>query len=411
LQKHCLACHRKGQVAPFGLETYEQARKRASDISSVVEDRVMPPWKAARHFGVKLRGDPSLTDQEIATIVSWAESDAAEGNPADLPPPQEFPDGWILGTPDLIVDIGADFSVPASGEDIYRCFVILTNLPSDVYISGVVHRPGNRRVVHHVLSYVDTTGEGRRKDGADPAPGFPCFAGPGVNSHGDLGGWVPGLVTSMMPDGVGRSLPRKADIIVQIHYHPDGKPETDRTRLGLFFARKPVKRTVHRAGAWNPNLSLPPDGPDPSHIEAKTSWTIPVDVIAFACAPHMHLLGRDMTMSVRYPDGRKQDLVRIDAWDFNWQFAYRFAQPLLLPKGTVLDVVAHYDNTTKNPRNPNHPPRLVKWGEATTDEMCIGFIMLAKRDQDLTRPGEKDDLAELIKQSGGFPILTEPVKK
>ena len=236
LYQHCLACHRKGQVAPFGMETYEQVRKRASDISTVVEDRTMPPWKAARHFGVKLRNDRSLSDAEIATIQKWADSDAPEGNPADLPPAPKFPEGWTLGTPDLVVDIGTDFQVPAAGEDIYRCFVIPTDLPQDVYVSGTVYRPGNPRVVHHILSYVDTTGEARQKDAADQTPGY--------------------------------------------------------------FARKPVKRTVHRAGAWNPALVLDPKRPDASHIEVKASWTVPVDVIAFGCAPHMHLLGHDMTMSL-----------------------------------------------------------------------------------------------------------------
>jgi hypothetical protein len=411
IQKHCLACHRKGQVAPFGMETYEQVRKRASDISNVVEERTMPPWKAARNFGVKLRGDRSLSDAEIATIQKWADADAPEGNPADLPAMPSFPEGWTLGTPDLVVDIGTDFQVPAGGEDIYRCFVIPTDLPKDVYVSGVVYRPGNTRVVHHILSYVDTTGEARKKDAADVLVGYPGFAGPGVETHGDLGGWVPGLVNSLMPDGFGRSLPKKADIIVQVHYHPDGKPETDRTQLALYFARKPVKRTVHRAGAWNPAIVLPPDGPHASQIEVKASWTVPVDVIAFGCAPHMHLLGHDMTMSLRYPDGRRQDLVRVDDWDFNWQLAYRFSTPMILPKGTILDVVAHYDNTAGNPRNPNSPPKTVRWGEATTDEMCIGFIMLAKKDQDLSKPGEQDDLVKLIKESGGTPILDGRARK
>ena len=222
-----------------------------------------------------------------------------------------------------------------------------------------------------------------------------------------MGGWVPGVEPIRLPDGFGKSLPKKADIIVQIHYHPSGKPETDRTQLGLYFAKKPVKRTLQRTGAWNPDLVLPAGGPDASHIEAKASWTIPVDVVAFACAPHMHLLGRDMQMSVRFPDGRRQDLLKIDDWDFNWQLAYRFAVPMILPKGTVLDVVAHYDNTDGNPRNPNKPPKVVRWGEATTDEMCIGFIMIAKKDQDLTKPGEKDDLFTIIKQSGGWPILND----
>jgi hypothetical protein len=191
LQKHCLECHRKGEVAPFGLESYEQAKKRVSDIASVVGDRIMPPWKPAPHFGVKLRGEKSLTHAEIDTILKWVEAGAPEGNLADLPPPPKFPEGWPLGTPDLVLDTGADFAVPPSGEDVYRCFVMPTNLPDDVFVSGIAYRPGNRRVVHHILSYVDTTGAGRKKDAQDAEPGYPCFAGPGVDSVGDMGGWAP----------------------------------------------------------------------------------------------------------------------------------------------------------------------------------------------------------------------------
>ena len=297
--------------------------------------------------------DRSPDAEVIATIQRWADADAPRGNPADLPAIPSFPDDWTLGAPDLVADIGTDFQVPAEGEDVYRCFVIPTDLPNDIYVSGVLYRPGNTRVVHHILSYVDTSGGARKLDAADPQPGYAGFAGPGVETHGDLGGWVPGASYRLMPDGFGRSLPKKADIIVQVHYHPSGKPETDRTKLALYFAKKPVKRTVHRAGAWNPTFVLNPSAPNASRIEVKASWKSPVDVIAFACVPHMHLLGRDMTMSLRYPDGRRQDLIRVDDWDFNWQLAYRFAMPMILPKGTILDVVAHYDNTSENPRNPN----------------------------------------------------------
>jgi hypothetical protein len=226
-----------------------------------------------------------------------------------------------------------------------------------------------------------------------------------------MGGWAPGVAPIRLPDGFGKALPKKADIIIQIHYHPSGKPETDRTQVGLYFAKKPVKRTLQRAGAWNPDFTLPPSGPNASNFEVKASWTIPVDVVAFAVAPHMHLLGHDMAMSLQFPDGRHQDLLKINDWDFNWQLAYRFATPMILPKGTKLNVVAHYDNTADNPRNPNKPPKTVGWGEETTDEMCIGFIMIAKKDQDLTKPGEKDDLFQIIKESGGWPILKEKMPK
>ncbi len=395
LQNNCRECHRKGQLGPFALDTYEQARKRAGDLAAVAEERTMPPWKAAPGVGPKFRHDRSLSSTDVETLVAWAEAGAPEGDPKDLPAPRDFPEEWSMeGGPDLVLDIGTDFAIPESGDDLYRCFVLATALPEDVYIAGVEYRPGNPRVVHHVLGYVDDSGEARKKDAAEAGPGYTCFSGPSVEVRGDLGGWAPGAAPSILADGVGRSLPRKADVVVQVHYHPSGKPEVDRTRIGLKLARKPVKQTLHWNGAFNFDLDL---SPGESNIEVRAEWTVPVDVEAWAVAPHMHRLGKDMAMSVTFPDGRSRDLIRIDDWDFNWQSQYYFKEPIDLPKGSIVRAVAHFDNSASNPRNPNRDaPRRVRWGEATTDEMCIGFIAVTKKGQDLTLPGEKDDLREIF---------------
>ena len=199
LQKNCQECHRPGQVAPFALETYEQVRKRAADIASVVEDRAMPPWKASSHIGLKFKDERTLAEKDIATIAAWAESGAPEGDPRDLPPGPHFADDWTLGKPDLVVDIGADFAIPASTDDIYRCFVVPTNLPDDRYVTAIEYRVGNRRVVHHILAYVDVSGKARKRDAADPGPGYSCFAGPGEPISGDLGGWAPGSSPARSP--------------------------------------------------------------------------------------------------------------------------------------------------------------------------------------------------------------------
>jgi hypothetical protein len=395
LQDNCMECHRKGQVGPFSLGSYQQARKRADDIAAVAEDRTMPPWKAAREVGGPFKHDRSLSEADIATLTAWAESGAPEGDPADLPPPRTFPENWTLeGGPDLVLDIGVDFPVPAEGSDIYRCFVVPTSLDKDIYISGIEYHPGNRRVVHHVLAYVDTSGQARKKDAEEPGPGYTCFSGPGVETHGDLGGWAPGNQPTQLPDGIGRSLPSKADVIIQVHYHPSGKAEVDRTQIGLRFSRKPIRQVMHWNAAVNLEMKLPAGE---SNSEIKATWKVPVDLIAHAVVPHMHLLGKDMLMSATFPDGRSQDLIRIDNWDFNWQYTYYFEHPMDLPKGSVVKVVAHYDNSAGNPRNPNKPPREVTWGEATTDEMCIGFIGVTKKGQDLTKAGTKDDLREIFR--------------
>jgi hypothetical protein len=391
LQKNCQQCHRAGQVGPFPLVTYDQARKRAVDLSNVVVDRRMPPWKPDPKVGPALKHSKALSDDEIAIIAAWAEAGAPEGDKADMPAPPTYRDGWALGDPDLILEPSEDFAIPAEGDDIYRCFVIPTNLPEDRYIAAVEYQPGNRKVVHHILTYVDTSGQGRKRDEADPGPGYTCFSGPGIEVHGDLGGWAPGNDPAFLPDGVGRVLPSKGDVVMQLHYHPSGKPETDRTRIGIYFAKKPVKQILHWNYAVNPLLYIPAQSKnfeaDAGWKDPGFGWKVPVDVTALAVTPHMHRLGRDMTMTATFPDGREQDLIKIGDWDFNWQNTYYFEKPIEFPKGTIVKVRAHYDNPTK---------AAVKWGEATTDEMCIGFLAIVQKGQDLTQPGQKDELRQIL---------------
>lgn len=399
LRENCEGCHRPGQVGPFALQTYVQAKKRALDLANVVEDRSMPPWKPSPGFGGPFKFDHSLTDDQIKTINAWAEAGAPEGDASKKLPPLQAPsdpNGWTLGTPDLVVEMPSAFEIPAKSDDIYRCFVIPTNLPSDVYVSAVEYKPGNRAVVHHVLAYVDTKGQARKLDQAEPGEGYTCFSGPMFEIHGDLGGWAPGNEPSFLPEGIGRSLPKGADVVMQMHYHPDGKPETDRSKIGLYFCKKPVKQVLHWSAAANLAMVLPKDNP---RIEVPARWKAPVDMDAYAVTPHMHLLGKDMTMVLTEPDGKQIPLIRIDDWDFQWQNTYYLKEPIRVKKGTTLDVVAHFDNSSKNPRNPNSPPKDVKWGEATTDEMCIGFMAVTKAGQDLTQPGQVDDLGEILEKS------------
>ena len=393
IQKNCQQCHRAGQVGPFSLVTYEQARKRAGDIASQVLDRKMPPWKPDPTVGPGFQHSKALSEDEIAIIAAWAEAGAPEGDKADLPTPPTYRDGWALGDPDLILEAPEDFAIPAEGDDIYRCFVIPTSIPEDKYISAIEYRPGNAKVVHHVLAYVDVSGQGRKRDEADPGLGYSCFSGPGVEVHGDLGGWAPGMEPSFLPDGVGRLLPSKADVVMQVHYHPSGKAEVDRTRIGIYFAKKPTKQILHWSAALNTQMKLPP-GAKNYLVEAghkgteKFGWVVPMDVTALAVTPHMHKLGRDMTLTITFPDGRDQDLIRINDWDFNWQNSYFFEKPIDLPKGSVLKVRAHYDNVTD---------KEVGWGEATTDEMCIGFIAVVQKGLDLTQPGQTDEFGDYLR--------------
>jgi hypothetical protein len=402
LNKHCRECHRKGQIGPFPLEDYAQASKRAADLLDVVERRIMPPWKPTPGFGQAFLHDRSMGPEEVATLAAWVDADAPEGDPADLPAPPTFQDDWKLGKPDLIVELPEDFAIPATGGDIYRCFVIPTDLPEDKYIAGIEYRPGNPRVVHHILGYVDTSGEARKRDAAEDGAGYTCFGGPQIDPAQDLGGWAPGAEPGLLPEGIGRSLPKGGDVVIQVHYHPNGKPETDRSRVGLYFATKPTKKTFHWWVALNQRFVLQPDDPKTWEVPAQT-LPLPVDVEVLALAPHMHLLGKDMEMWAEVPTGegdqtKRIDLIKIDDWDFQWQNQYYLAEPITLPKGSVVKLISHFDNSADNPRNPSKPPKPVGWGEATTDEMCIGFFGIVKKDQDLTRPGEKDDLIDILEQ-------------
>ncbi|WP_435018669.1 hypothetical protein TA3x_000653 [Tundrisphaera sp. TA3] len=392
LREKCQECHQAGQVGPFPLVTYEHARKRADDLAAVVQDRRMPPWKPEPGFGPKLRHDRSLSPAEVATISRWAESGALPGEACQAPAARPIVDDWALGTPDLVLEPSESYTVPATGADFYRCFVIPTNLPDDVYVSAIEYRPGNRRVVHHLMSFVETAGAGRARDKADPGPGYESYANAGVEIIGDLGGWAPGNEPARLPEGVGRSLPRKADVILLVHYHPVGKPEVDRTRIGLHFSRKPVRQTLQWKGVMSQDIRLPAGEAD---VKVKAKWFVPVDVELLAVAPHMHQLGRDMTITATLPDNRVVNLLHIADWDPDWQGTYTYEAPLHLPKGSTIHVVGRFDNTNR-PGNPNRPPKLVKFGLGSADEMCVAYLAVVKTGQDLTRPGEPDDLFEIF---------------
>jgi hypothetical protein len=370
LWKHCAGCHRPGEVGPFPLLSYRDAAKRAELLKDVVEHRAMPPWKAEPGYGHFL-DERRLTDQEIATIARWADDGAEEGDPKDLPPPPRFSDGWQLGEPDLVLEMPEAFDVPASGEDVFRCFVIPTGLLEDRAVTAIEFRPGNRRVVHHALFFLDSRGQARARDAEDPGPGFASFGGPGFLPTGALGGWAPGTGPRPLPDGVARLLPKGSDLVLQVHYHPSGKPETDRSRVGLHFAdKKPdALRILTAIALVRRDFAIPAGASD--YVIRPEPLVLPVDVHAIGITPHMHWIGRQMKVRAIKPDGAEVPLIWIKAWDFNWQGQYLFAEPVALPKGTRIEVEATYDNSAANPRNPSRPPRTVTFGEQTEDEMCL----------------------------------------
>jgi mono/diheme cytochrome c family protein len=373
VQQHCQGCHRPGDIAPFPLVGYLDAYRQRRKILHMVERRQMPPWKPVAGFGEFL-DVRRLGEGEIASIRDWVAAGAPEGDPADLPPARQWPDTWTLGAPDAVLAPEAAFDVPSGDRDLYRCFVIPTRFAEDRYLSGVEFVPGNRKIVHHVLAYLDTTGASVALDQADPGLGYTCFGGPGFAATGGIGGWAPGSPPQANPDGVGVLLPAGARVVMQVHYHNrQHGPESDRTRIGLHFATQPVDKRVRSLAVLNHGFLIPAGTP---RHEVRASYTIPPgrNMHAIGVAPHMHLLGREMKVTATYPDGTVAPLIYIDDWDFHWQGTYTFARPVPLPGGTRIDVEAVYDNSPANRKNPSTPPRAVGWGEATTDEMCIAFV-------------------------------------
>jgi len=370
MQEYCQPCHRPGEVAPFSLLTYRDAYTWRKEIAKVVEARQMPPWKPVAGHG-EFQGERRLTDEQIGMILKWVETGAPLGNPNDMPPPKQFNNDWVLGKPDIIAEMPVEYEVGPTGDDEYRHFVIPTNFDEDVFVRAIDIEPGNRNTVHHVIVFLDTSGAARRLDAADPKPGYEAFGWPGFVPAGMLGGWAPGFSPSVLPEGTGYRLPKGADIVLQIHYYRTGKPEKDRTRVGIYLEKKPNPQPVGIAWLINPLFRIPAGA---ERHEVRAYWIAPRDVDVVAITPHMHLLGREMKVEAELPDGTKKTLIWINDWDFKWQDTYHYKTPVKLPRGTRVVVYAYYDNSEKNPNNPHKPPIDVTWGERTQDEMCLVFL-------------------------------------
>ncbi len=376
LRAQCAECHRPGAVAPFSLLTYDDAAKRAKFLAQVTASRLMPPWKIHPGTG-DFRGERRLSPAELATLDAWAAAGAPEGDPAEIPPLVENNSGWQLGEPDLVLTMGDEYLVPADGPDVFRYFVIPIDIPENQIVVGVEFRPGNPRVVHHAILYLDSTGEARRRDALDPEPGYEGGLVPGF-AAGTLGFWAPGYTPRRLPRGIGQKLAQGSDLALQLHYHPSGKAEPDRSQVALYFAERPVDRYLSTLALIDLAVDIPPG--ETSH-RMKYSFTTPVELELLDVTPHMHLIGTEMKVTATLPGGEEQLLVWSD-WDFNWQDQYRFRQPLRLPAGTRFDLEAVYDNSSGNPANPNVPPARISLGEMTTDEMCIcAFNMIEAGDE------------------------------
>jgi hypothetical protein len=342
----------------------------------------MPPWKADRGF-VQFEGDFSLTTQERATIEQWIAQGLPEGSQAQVAAAPRARSEWAGGRPDAVLEPAEPYAIAADGEDVYRCFVIPTAYAEDRYVRLATISPGEPSVVHHALLFADTSGAGRARDAADPGFGFTAFGALGFDVVSQLGVYAPGMNSRGLPDGTGYFLPKGADIIVQIHYHPTGKAALDRSKIGLYFCNGPVDKRVRVLPvAVPPRVLHLPAGDSDATFWAEQS--IPGDCHLVGIFPHMHFLGREIAAAAYLPDGQKQPLVRISDWDFRWQGYYQPVIPVAIPRGTRLKIEAKYDNSSANARNPNHPPMPVHYGLNTTDEMCVVWFMYTVDAEKLT---------------------------
>ncbi len=366
----CASCHRPGEAAPFSLLTYEDVSAHARQICEVTASGFMPPWKATEGYG-EFQGERRLSADEKAILQAWVDGGKQRGDPQDLPPTPKFPQGWQLGKPDLILEMPETFTIGPTGRDIHQHFVLPSGLTRNRLVAAVEFRPGTPQVVHHACCYIDPSRAARVLDAADPLPGYGGFGGPGFSAFGGFRCWLPGSTPRPLPQGMGRLMPAGSDVVMEIHYKRTGKVETDRSKIGIYFAPPSARQVVLELQILSYDLEIPA-GAKRHHMHAE--YTLPGEAVLLDGAPHMHLLGREIRARAVKPDGKIVPLLWVKDWDFNWQENYLFKRPIRLPAGTRIELDAWYDNSKDNPLNPNSPPKLVTWGETSTDEMGLCYF-------------------------------------
>jgi peroxiredoxin len=363
LQKHCVQCHRSGQVAPFTLTDFEHARDWAPTIREVVAQRRMPPWHADPHYG-HFANDPSLNAEELVQIEAWASGGCPEGNPADLPPPAKFSDDWAIGKPDVILSMPEPFRVPSAGVIEYQLIEIDPHFKTDTWVSAAEIRPGNPSVVHHATVYLKPPGGEASEAGT---LGSMCLVAT-----------APGTPALVLPAGMAKLVPAGWKFLLVVHYAAIGREQTDITQIGLrLIDARNVRREVATRLILDEKLSIPPGVSD---YRVEHSWLVPRDVLLLSMFPHMHARGKAFRYEADYPNGRKEILLDVPRYDVDWQNRYDLTEPKLLPAGTLVRCTAHYDNSAANPRNPD-PTKTVLTGPQSWDEMFNGYMDIVAADE------------------------------
>jgi peroxiredoxin/mono/diheme cytochrome c family protein len=367
-QEHCVECHRPGQIGPFALQSYEDAVGWGEMIEETVRDGRMPPWHPDPKFG-HFRNDISLTAEEKELISKWVALGSPEGDPKDLPPAKEYASEWMMpGKPDAVFYIADEpVDVPAEGTVEYRYYTVKTGFTEDKWVQIAECMPGNRAVVHHIIVFLkppSNKGEGGSGRGAAR----------GTASFGQLVGFAPGTRPIVLAPGMAKLIPAGWELVFQMHYTPNGSPQKDRSAVGMKFCEpESVTHRVATSNAINGMFAIPAGDPN---YKVEASRTYGRDVKLLSVFPHMHLRGKDFHYELIYPDGRKETIMNMPRYDFNWQTSYIFDKPLELPAGTTMHCTAHFDNSAENAANPD-PTKVVRWGDQTWEEMMIGWFDIA----------------------------------
>ena len=355
LQKRCQECHRPGEIGPFSLLSYTDAKMRTRRIREAVLEQRMPPWHADPRFG-KFLNDRRMTEEERGLLLTWIDHGAPKGDDADLPEPARFVTGWKIGQPDKVYTMTKEFTVPASGVLDYQRFLVDPELKADAWIQAAECRPGNRAVVHHILVYI-------------LAPGKVSPYEADGTAH-TLAGWAPGDMPFIYPPGTARRIQAGSKLLFEVHYTPNGTEQTDRSSVGVIFAKEPPQYATDTNILANMGLRIPPGAP---RHKGQMTYVFPQDALVLSFMPHLHVRGTSARYDVTYPDGKTETLLSVPDYDFNWQSVYRFEKPIRIPKGSKLTWSATWDNSADNPRNPD-PTKEVRWGLQTWDEMQNGWM-------------------------------------
>lgn len=382
IYNNCASCHRPGEAAPFSLLSYQDVQKRGKTIAAVTAARFMPPWKAqAGSYAYK--DERRLKDSDIALLQEWVKQGMPEGK-GEAPAPPKFASGWMLGEPDLIVELPAAYHVPADGPDIYRNIAVSLGLTEDKWMTAIDMKPTARSVVHHVLYFADESGTAHTRPQQGSEPGFSGMRPGGRQGQVEqIGGWAVGAQPHMQPAGLAIPIKKGSDLVIQYHFHPNGKAAEEKSVIGLYFAKKAPERTLI-------SIMLPPtyslfSGLDipagDKDFVIRDSYTLPAAIDAVSIGAHAHYIGKQLKMTATLPDGEVKTLLWIKDWDFAWQDRYFFQDFVALPKGTRLDAEIHWDNSEANPRNPAAPPVHVEWGEQSKDEMGSVTLVAVPHDE------------------------------